>query len=428
MTQLDSAELFKSHPLIGRFANQPTLLLPGSEAWLATCLRGHSDQKYDEDFAGPLALDSRYGETSAEVAFARLGNVAVIPIRGSLIHGSMARDDYATGYDYIRLAAMQADADEDIAGIVYLHNSNGGEVAGNFDLVDDLSRITKPSLAIVDENSYSGSYSLAAAADRITVARTGGVGSVGVLTAHVDVSKALEEFGVSVTLVHSGRHKVDGNPFQPLEDSVKNRMQGRIDGLYNEFVNSVARNRGLSPEVVRGTEALTYTGQEGVDIGLADAVQAPREALAAFIAEMKTKPAGVRTMTVSTEKPIETETVSAITQADLDAARAEGATAERERIRGIMGSDEAKTRPATAHKIALNTGMNVTEATAFLADIPEEKAGAESASASGPGAFEKAMANTGNPGITPDDTVGEEVSASQRILASFNSYTGRKTA
>lgn len=435
MHQLDPGALLQAHPMIGRFANQPALLLPGSEAWLATCLRGHAEaearaeKEYGADFAGPYDLDGRYGDSRADAAYARLGNVAVIPIRGSLLHGSMARSSYATGYDYIRLAAMQAEADEEIAGIVYLHNSNGGEVAGNFDLVDDIAKLSKPSVAIVDENAYSASYSLASAADKIVVARTGGVGSIGVLTAHVDMSKMLENVGLDINFIHAGKHKADGNPFQPLGDSVKNRMQARIDALYTEFVNTVARNRGISPEAVRGTEALTYSGQDAIDAGLADAVQAPHEALAAFIDELKDQPAGA--MTMSTEQTPK-ETAAAVTQADLDAARAEGANAERERIQSIMNSDEAKARPATAHKLAFTTGMSAADATAFLADLPEEQVAGEEQAPQQPqasGAFERAMAGTGNPEITPDaGASGEEPSASQRILASFNSYTGRKTA
>lgn len=436
---LDPQALLEAHPLISRFANAPTLLQPGSEAWLATCLRGHA--QYAEQYtaegalAGPFGLDSAWGRSGGDVAYARVGNIAVIPIRGSLLHGSMARDPYATGYDYIRVAAQQAAADEDIAGIAYLHNSNGGEVAGNFDLVDELNRIDKPSVAIVDENAYSASYSLASAADRIVVARTGGVGSIGVLTAHVDLSAALEKMGVGVTFVHAGKYKVDGNPTQPLGESAKNRMQERIDALYTDFVNTVARNRGIPPEAVKGTEALTYAGASAIEIGLADAVQPPREALAAFIDELKEKPAGA--MTMSTEQtPKETAQQAAPSQADLDAARAEGATAERERIKSIMGSEQAKARPATAAKLAYSTAMSAEEANTFMADLPEEQQtpAAEAPSeqtpaARGRSAFAEAMDTTPNPGIVPDSAAGgEEPSDAQRILGHHRSVTGRKPA
>lgn len=445
---LDTNALLEAHPYIGRFANQPALLQPGSEAWLATCLRGHAGIEYDPAFAGPYGLDRRYGQSSPDYAFSRLGNLAVIPIRGALLHGSMARDRYATGYDFIRLAARQAAEDEEVAGIVYLHNSNGGEVAGNFDLADELNEIEKPSIAIVDEHAYSASYSLASAANRIVVPRTGGVGSIGVLTAHVDMSKLLEKMGLDVNFIYAGKHKVDGNPFRPLGESVKNRMQVRIDALYNEFVAIVARNRALTPQSVRATEALTFSASEAIEAGLADAVYAPGEALAAFIDELK--PTGVFTMKTNAAKaaeqpqtnaPSEPQTNGAegatsqgtYTQADLDTARAEGVAAERARIQGIMNGDEAKTRPIAASRLAFTTGMSVEDASAFLAGLPEEpsQGSAVQGSTNGQsGAFEKAMSNTPNPEISPDDNgaSGEQMSEAQRILASYHSVTGRKTS
>jgi len=45
----------------------------------------------------------------------------------------------------------------------------------------------------------------------------------------------------------------------------------------------VARNRGLSPEVVRGTEAATFLGAAGVKAGLADAVMSPEHAFQAVL-------------------------------------------------------------------------------------------------------------------------------------------------
>lgn len=429
----------ENNPYVARFAGQPALLQPGSEAWLTSCLQAAAsvpDTGEATDFMGPFAFNG-HGETRADRHYAKIGNVAVIPIRGALLHGSMNRYSFSTGYDYIRSAAMQAEADDEIAGIAYLHNSNGGEVAGNFDLVDDLKALSKPSVAIIDENSYSASYSLATAADKIVVATTGGVGSIGVLTAHIDLSQAMKNFGVVFTYIHAGKHKVDGNPFQPLGENAKNRMQGRIDGLYNQFVSTVARNRGIDAQAVRDTEALTYSAEEAVANGLADAVMPPREALTAFMNELNRQPTGAHTMSTENQTPTAGATPTPVAQADTDAARAEGAKAERERIQGIMGCDEAKNRPAAAQQLAYKTDMSVTDASAFLAGLPEEKPQANTeqtpeqpkAPAAQTNAFEQAMATTQNPQITPDGAdAGGQVSDSDRIIASFKGFTGQKAA
>lgn len=433
---LDAQALLNAHPMIARFANQPTLLAPNSESRLAACLRGNAGYDEGDSFAGPAEMPPAYGAATAELSYARQGSLAIIPIRGSLLHGSRARNPYATGYTYIREAALAAEQDPDVAGVVYLHNSPGGEVAGNFDLAEDLAALTKPSVAIVDEDAYSASYSLASAADRIVVARTGGVGSIGVLTAHVDLSKLLEEVGVAVTFVHAGEHKVDGNPFEPLGEDARQRMQSRIDGLYEMFVGIIARHRGLDPQAVRDTKALTFGGEDAVAAGLADAVMPPGEALAEFMQQvLGTTSGGVTTMTKQQTQPAGApapeEEASAgaaaaggYTAQDVEQARAEGAAAERERIRSIVQSEEAATRPTVAAQLAYQTSMTADEAQQFLASVPAE----EGATAPSGDAFSRAMETTANPNIPPEgDAPGEEGAedATQRILANFNKVTGR---
>ena len=52
------------------------------------------------------------------------------------------------------------------------------------------------------------------------------------------------------------------------------------------FVATVARNRNLSSAKVRNTQAATYMGANGVNVGLADAVMAPSEAFRSLLNEL----------------------------------------------------------------------------------------------------------------------------------------------
>jgi len=54
-----------------------------------------------------------------------------------------------------------------------------------------------------------------------------------------------EQEGFKVTYVFAGGHKVDGNPHEPLPDTVKGDLQAEIDKHYALFVFTVAFNRGL---------------------------------------------------------------------------------------------------------------------------------------------------------------------------------------
>jgi signal peptide peptidase SppA len=216
--------------------------------------------------------------------------VAVIPVSGTLVQksGYMRPTCGMTGYDGIRANLSMALEDPAVRGIMLDIDSGGGEVAGCFDLVDAIysARGRKPIWAVLSESAYSAAYAIASAADKITVPRTGGTGSVGVICAHVDFSKALAKDGITVTMIHYGARKADGNEFNPLSDEALARYQADVNAMGELFVKTVARNRKLSVAAVRGTQATTFLGVEGVEIGFADAVMAPDEAFRSLLAEL----------------------------------------------------------------------------------------------------------------------------------------------
>ena len=59
-------------------------------------------------------------------------------------------------------------------------------------------------------------------------------------------------------------HKVDGNPYQPLPTSVREHLQADIEGLYQMFVQAVARHRGMEVQTVRDTRAAAPAQDGGV--------------------------------------------------------------------------------------------------------------------------------------------------------------------
>ena len=276
--------------------------------------------------------------------------------------------------------------------------------------------------AFVNEHAYSAAFSIASVADKVVVTRTGGVGSVGVVTSHVNASGAMDRLGYKITFIHAGKHKVDGNPYESLPEAVKNRMQARIDGLYDIFVSTVARNLGLDDQAVRATEALTYSAEDAVELGFAHEIAPFDEALAAFSGN-RINPVGEETMSQEDQKP---EAVQADAAA-LDAARAEGrkegATAERERIQGILGCDEAKNRRDLAFHLSMNTDQSVESAKGILAASPEKVEKAEQPGK--PGADFRAAMSQDNPELGAEGG-GQEpnADASVQLIADYKAATG----
>ena len=222
--------------------------------------------------------------------FAVVDGIAVIEITGTLVHRGawIGQSSGLTSYEGIAAQLQAALADPGVRGIALDIDSFGGEVAGAFDLADRIraARTQKPVHAFVAEHALSAGYVLASQADRIILPRTGAVGSIGVVALHTDMSGALDQKGIGVTLIHAGAHKVDANPYQPLPDAVHDQMQRELEVVRFLFAETVAAGRGdrLTHASALATEAAVFRGADAIAAGLADELADPVTAFHAFAA------------------------------------------------------------------------------------------------------------------------------------------------
>lgn len=420
-----------SNPLLASFENQPAMIIRGAEQRFESFLEHASATLAKiEDVAAmgqPVMGDDFWFSSDDWRASFRPYNVKdgilIIPVRGVLLHGmGYQLGNYATGYVYLTKALERGLADPAVRGIAWVHDSPGGHVAGNFELADLIyeARSVKPQRAYAFEMACSASYSLASAAESLTVSRSGSVGSIGVLRVHYDYSKMLADIGIKTTFTHFGKHKVDGNSSEPLPKDVQERWQAQIDELGEEFVSIVARNRGMDVKAVRDTEALVFTAKEATSNGLADQIGVLDDALAAFAAESTTE----KDNTMTTQ-----DKAATFDQAAIDAARAEGfaagkaeghkdgVKAEKDRRNAILGSDAAKERPIAANA-AVETNMSAEDAIAFLGNLPAEKATAsDDSQADGANSnFQRAMDSASHPNIGAGSEETHTLSRAEQAL------------
>ena len=236
-------------------------------------------------FEQPAAVIPQTVNAGGERSFQLVDKVAIVPIDGVLVHGSGWTWMGERGYGQIAQQFAEAMNDDEARAIAMQISSPGGEVSGLFELTDMINSLSgeKPVWAILDDHAYSAAYAIASTADHVTVPRTGGTGSIGVITLHADMSKALENMGVKVNIIQYGERKSDYSPFKQLSEDAKGRLQADVDAVGEMFTKMVAKNRGISQDRVRSTEAGVFLGQAGVNSGLADAVQSPNEAFAALV-------------------------------------------------------------------------------------------------------------------------------------------------
>lgn len=284
-----------------RVYNRPLAITPERAAFVLAVMRDRFALQRLQDDRGRM-IDRRGLEAMAGKADAftpRQWNagplvrnkrgIAVIEVDGILVKkNGMNPDCGMTGYDGIEAQVRAALADEEVKAIWFDINSGGGEVSGCFGLCDFIyqnraSNGGKLMVAMAADDAYSAAYAIASSADIVAVPPTGGAGSIGVLVVHVEESKALEEAGLTATIIRSGKHKAEFNSIEPLKPDVRARVQAEVDATRDQFVDLVARNRSLTRESVFKTEGLTYMGRDAGAIGLVNEVISEQEMFARLV-------------------------------------------------------------------------------------------------------------------------------------------------
>lgn len=222
-------------------------------------------------FGGTLADSMPIAKTSDIRPVAE--GVAVIPIIGTLVRRTVGLEAQSglTSYGKIQEALRAAVQNPVVQGILLDIDSPGGEAGGVFDLADQIfeARKVKPVWAVANDEAFSAAYALAAAAERIYISRTGGVGSIGVIAVHLDQSQANDDAGLKYTAIYAGARKNDLSMNEPLSDPARLALQDEVNRIYEMFVSSVASYRKLDTAQVKQTEAALFFGKNGLDSGLA---------------------------------------------------------------------------------------------------------------------------------------------------------------
>ncbi|MCX5513428.1 peptidase S46 [Kaistia algarum] len=358
-------------------------------------------------FAGDAIEQDPITGASRRLPYRRANGVAVIPVIGALVdRGAWLGQDMSTGqtsYEGIKYQLDAALADARATSILLDISSPGGEGVGAFEAAAAVRRAAsqKRVVAVVNGMAASAAYAIASGASEIVTTPSGISGSIGVVMVHADYSRQMDKAGVTPTMIFAGAHKVDGNPFEPLPEAVREDMQRWVDGFYDQFVETVAAGRrALSPAMIRATEAKMFLGSEAVDLGLVDRIGTFEDVLSELATRATSgrspsspQPKGAK-MANEERQPA---TDAGISRADHDAAvgaaRAEGhaagvtearagqeaavtaaVTAERTRIAAIQGLASDGQEALTAQLIETNANVG-DAAIALMADLKSKGGG-----------------------------------------------------
>jgi signal peptide peptidase SppA len=206
------------------------------------------------------------------------GSTAVIPILGPLAKkmNLFTAISGGTSYEMLQKNIQEALDDKKVKDILFDVDSPGGSVDGLFDLADFMlgCRDKKPMRALANGMMTSAAYLLGSSANEVMATSASIVGSIGVITAHYDYSKAQEMQGVKKTYLYSGRYKAMGHDSEPLTDEARKYIQSQLDHYYTMFVDAVAENRGVDKDTVlsKMADGKIFIGEQAMEGGLIDGI------------------------------------------------------------------------------------------------------------------------------------------------------------
>ena len=229
--------------------------------------------------AGVVAI--AYSLAPRAASFTGADFIARIKIQG-LIRG-----------DQQRVEALDRLARSRTAKAVIVHiDSPGGTTAGAEQLYDALTRLKgkKPIVAVVNGLAASGGYIAAMAADHIVAQETSLVGSIGVLFQYPNFTDLLKTVGISVEAIRSSPLKAAPSGFEPTSPEARAAIEAVVLDTYKWFRNLVQTRRSLDQALLeRVSDGRVFTGRQGVELKLIDALGEEKTAVDWLVKEKNIK-------------------------------------------------------------------------------------------------------------------------------------------
>jgi protease-4 len=204
--------------------------------------------------------------------------IAVIPFEGT-ISGTGSPPSVMTPEDFLKML-QRAEDDDSVKAIVLRVNSPGGTVAASQEISEYVRTEKKPVIVSVGDVDASGAYMVSSQADWIVGNPGSAIGSIGVIMEVPNASGLMDKIGVQWKVITAGKYKGAGSPFRPLTPTETGLLQGQIDQVYAQFIDTVASGRKLPrSEVESMATGWAWNGEEAVRLKLIDQTGTYKDAL-----------------------------------------------------------------------------------------------------------------------------------------------------
>lgn len=174
--------------------------------------------------------------------------------------------------------------DSSVKAIVIHVNSPGGGAAASEEIYREVLRIRdvkkKRIVASIETVGASGAYYVSSATNKIFADDASIVGSIGVIAEWYNYEELLKWAKLRAIVLKAGEFKDTGSPVREMTPAERAYMQGLIDNMHEQFIQSVATGRRMKLEEVKPlADGKVWTGEQALPLKLIDQIGDFRAAL-----------------------------------------------------------------------------------------------------------------------------------------------------
>jgi len=167
--------------------------------------------------------------------------------------------------------------DSSIKAIIIHVNSPGGGAAASEEIYREVLRIRdvkkKRIVASIETVGASGAYYVSSATNKIFADEASIVGSIGVIAEWYNYEELMKWAKLKAIVLKAGEFKDTGSPLREMTPAERAYMQGLIDNMHAQFIDSVAKGRRVKVEEIKPlADGKVWTGEQAMPLKLIDQI------------------------------------------------------------------------------------------------------------------------------------------------------------
>ncbi len=238
--------------------------------------RKHIKSKYG-DKASFIEFENYYQLKHKEIFDKKKPKVAVIVAEGTIVSDHSSEPNYQK--DVVSPNALEkqfkrAATDDSIKAVIFRVNSPGGSPIASEQIrhhIQEYKKTGKPMIVSMGNYAASGGYWISMDGDKIIAEPATLTGSIGVFAGKFSTEGFWKKLGISWGLIGIGDNSTFFTHLKPYSETEQSRLNEQLDHIYQYFVSSVAKARGMTESKTSlYAEGRVWTGEEALKIGLVD--------------------------------------------------------------------------------------------------------------------------------------------------------------